>query len=186
MKSLVDLGSDIYIIDDFFDDVDQIYSTAIAGKPFYKKEEGDCIDRYTFHLDRIDENHVEEETVQSRYLLEIQKAAEDAYGVKLVENRHIPFMVYQKGCHMGYHDDMYHGAFSDVEKVKMYTYSSVHFLNDEYEGGQLDFQDIDVTVPKRKNRLILFRSEYMHGSLEVTSGMKISTTHFWKLQKSNS
>lgn len=172
---IVGFEDGICVIDDFFDGIDFLLEKVNAGKQDYHKVEGDCIDRYTLVLDK----EAEELAFAWDYVNLLRSTVIDAYGIEVNHKGHIPFMVYEKGCSMHYHDDMYHNADDEHNRIKQHIYSSVHFINDSYEGGELDFRDLDVRIPKKKNRLILFRSEYIHGSLEVLSGKKISSTQFW-------
>jgi len=170
---LVGFDHDVCVIDDFFDGIDVLLEKVELGKQDYFKRSGDCVDRYTYFLDQ------EGDVLAWSYLDFLRTTIIDVYGINICHKAHIPYMIYEKGCSMHYHDDMYHNAHSEEIRVKQHIYSSVHFINDSYEGGELDFKDLDIRIPKKKNRLILFRSEYVHASLEVLSGKKISSTQFW-------
>lgn len=80
----------------------------------------------------------------------------------------INFVKYEKGQHFHYHSD--HG-FSYV-----CTVSSIMYLNDGYEGGELRFDKLDITIKPEYGDVILFPSSYIysHASLPVVSGVKYS------------
>jgi predicted 2-oxoglutarate/Fe(II)-dependent dioxygenase YbiX len=56
------------------------------------------------------------------------------------------------------------------------TLSSVLYLNDDYEGGELRFEEFDLTVKPEKGDHFLFPSSYAyrHQAMPVTGGVKYS------------
>jgi Rps23 Pro-64 3,4-dihydroxylase Tpa1-like proline 4-hydroxylase len=56
------------------------------------------------------------------------------------------------------------------------TISLVYFINDNYEGGTITFQALDVSIKPKSNQLIIFPSNYIyrHSVEEVTSGIRYS------------
>lgn len=56
------------------------------------------------------------------------------------------------------------------------TLSSVMYLNDDYEGGELWFEEFDLMVKPKKGDHFLFPSNYIyrHKAMPVTSGIKYS------------
>ena len=61
-------------------------------------------------------------------------------------------------------------------------YSFVVYINDDYEGGELYFKDLDVTIKPEAGSIALFPSKlpYSHGSTELTMGRKVFIPHFWR------
>jgi len=88
------------------------------------------------------------------------------YNVEMNYMEAINFVKYGPGQHFQVHAD--HG-FSYV-----CTISSVMYLNDEYEGGELYFPNFDLTIKPDYGDIILFPSTfvYAHSSLPVKSGTK--------------
>jgi predicted 2-oxoglutarate/Fe(II)-dependent dioxygenase YbiX len=78
----------------------------------------------------------------------------------------INYVRYGTGQHFGLHTD--HGFSYNC------TVSSVMYLNDDYEGGELWFPFIDVTFKPSYGDIIFFPSTYIyaHASKPVTSGIK--------------
>jgi hypothetical protein len=90
------------------------------------------------------------------------------YNISMNYMESINFVKYEKGQHFYYHAD--HG-FSYV-----CTVSSIAYLNDEYEGGELSFYTLDLKHKPTYGDIIIFPSAYIyaHASLPVTSGVKYS------------
>ncbi len=61
------------------------------------------------------------------------------------------------------------------------TLSSVIYLNDDYEGGELYFPNQEVKIKPEAGSIVLFPSvdPYYHQSLEIISGMKYAVPGFW-------
>lgn len=61
-------------------------------------------------------------------------------------------------------------------------YSAVLVLNDNYEGGDFHFDNLDITMPLEAGSLIIFRGdlERLHGVSEVTSGYRVSMPIFFR------
>jgi len=88
------------------------------------------------------------------------------YNVEMNYMEAINFVRYGPGQHFQVHAD--HG-FSYV-----CTISSVMYLNDEYEGGELYFPNFDLTIKPEYGDIVFFPSTfiYAHSSLPVKSGTK--------------
>jgi hypothetical protein len=61
-------------------------------------------------------------------------------------------------------------------------YSGILILNDDYEGGELYFNDLDIRLKPPAGSLVLFRGdeERNHGVSEVTAGRRISMPIFFR------
>lgn len=85
----------------------------------------------------------------------------------------INFVKYDPGEHFSYHsDDGYHYKC---------TVSTVAFLNDDFEGGLLDFDKLGLSVRPKEGDVVVFPSTYIytHASLPITSGVKyVAVTMF--------
>ena len=66
-------------------------------------------------------------------------------------------------------------------------FSSLLYLNDEFEGGNLWFPNQNIEVIPKPNTLILFPAtfEYMHGVKAVTNGIRYSILEFWTYNDKN-
>jgi predicted 2-oxoglutarate/Fe(II)-dependent dioxygenase YbiX len=62
------------------------------------------------------------------------------------------------------------------------VFSSLLYLNDEFDGGELLFHNQQVTVKPEPNMAVFFPStfEYVHSVQELRSGMRYNVTMFWK------
>lgn len=85
---------------------------------------------------------------------------------------------YFAGKSMGPHVDNYN---DDPNK----TISVVLYLNDNYEGGELNFPEQDICIKPEAGSLVIFPSirPYYHESKTIISGVKYMTPGFWEIQK---
>lgn len=60
--------------------------------------------------------------------------------------------------------------------------SVVLYLNDEYEGGEINFPGQDITIKPEAGSIVIFPSvePYYHQSLPVTKGLKYMCPGFWR------
>ena len=72
------------------------------------------------------------------------------------------------------------------EHQDMLEYSFVVYINEDYEGGELYFKDLDVTITPEAGSIALFPAKlpYSHGSNQLISGRKVFIPHFWRNVKS--
>lgn len=91
-----------------------------------------------------------------------------SYNLKLTYMEAVNFVKYGVGEHFDVHSD--HGY------SYICTVSSVTYLNDDYEGGELWFKHLDYTIKPEKGDIVVFPSTfiYSHASLPVKSGLKYS------------
>ena len=82
---------------------------------------------------------------------------------------------YDEGLFMGPHVDW-------NENNADLVFTVVVYLNEDYEGGELYFNDIDIKIKPKAGSIIMFPSQlpYVHQSLQVTKGRKMLITHHWK------
>lgn len=66
-------------------------------------------------------------------------------------------------------------------------FSSLLYLNDEFDGGNLWFPNQNIEVVPKPNTLVLFPAtfEYMHGVKAVTNGIRYSILEFWTYNDKN-
>jgi hypothetical protein len=78
---------------------------------------------------------------------------------------------------MGPHID-WNESNSDIE------YTVVVYLNDNYDGGELEFvePELDVKIKPKAGSIVMFPSfmPYKHQSCNITNGRKMLITHHWK------
>jgi predicted 2-oxoglutarate/Fe(II)-dependent dioxygenase YbiX len=95
-----------------------------------------------------------------------------------------------KGCNISqgenlrvarYPDGGFYSLHSDSARGGR-TLSAVLFLNDDFEGGQLRFENQDVTIEPKEGMLVLFPSNfiYIHECLPVKDGNKYCVVSWFK------
>ena len=67
------------------------------------------------------------------------------------------------------------------ESSKSPTISVVFYLNDEYEGGEIHFENQGVTIKPKAGDIVVFPSKlpYLHESKPILSGVKYMSPGFW-------
>lgn len=61
-----------------------------------------------------------------------------------------------------------------------YSYSSVYYINDHYEGGRLFFPEEDIGINPKENSVVFLPSHLIHRSEQITKGEKIVSPTFFK------
>jgi hypothetical protein len=82
---------------------------------------------------------------------------------------------YEKGHHYKAHHDWARGDMFDKR-----TFSLLHYLNDDFEGGELNFIEFGLKIKPKKNQLIIFPAHfpYAHQVEPVLSGERWTITKF--------
>ena len=78
---------------------------------------------------------------------------------------------------------MDHNDLLRSDEEKQMTYSCVYYLNQDFEGGNLFFPELKITVKPIENSLVLFPSHLIHRAEEVISGNKIISATFFRETK---
>ena len=167
--------NDVFIINNFYKKCDEILQHISFNQNLYTFHEGDNAYNYSSSPETNDIDLIIDFCDSIRY--EIQ----DKYNVKLKSRNHLTALIYLIGGQKGPHTDEYHDAHDLVNRKKIHVYSSVYYPNDDYVGGELCFPNINLKIKPEKNSLVLFPCEYLHYVEKITSGNKISITHFWEL-----
>lgn len=154
---------------------DDIFSwrDALVGEGVKMPEYRDCVD---FKVNKNNIDSCPEEfylakkvyTVVEEALLKNLKSYQQKYNMNMQYMEAINFVRYGEGQHFAIHAD--HG-FSYI-----CTVSSVVYLNDNYDGGELWFPYLDIKWKPSEGDMVFFPSTYIyaHASLPVTSGVKYS------------
>jgi predicted 2-oxoglutarate/Fe(II)-dependent dioxygenase YbiX len=74
---------------------------------------------------------------------------------------------------------------SDVGSGEILTYATILYINDEFEGGEIFFPEVDIAVKPERGSLCIFtgKSGILHGVAEVTSGTRYSIPIFvWDIR----
>jgi hypothetical protein len=104
---------------------------------------------------------------------------ESLYNFKMEYMEAINFVRYGADQHFAVHTD--HGFSYTC------TVSSIAYLNDDYEGGELWFPYLNIAFKPQKGDILIFPSTYIyaHASLKVTSGIKYSAVTMFDYNDNN-
>jgi len=145
----------------------------------------DCFDLKisTLHLQSLPEKMSELKNVYEDVDAALKKCLADyesRYNFKMEFMEAINFVKYNPGQHFSVHTD--HG-FSYI-----CTLSSIVYLNDDYEGGELWFPYLEINFKPQKGDIIFFPSTYIyaHGARPVESGTKYSAVTMFDYKDNNS
>ena len=155
---------------------DNQWKEAMTGYAQLDKSYRDC------HDFKIKKN-TDDPTGKTKSTLSLEKIWEDAKEVQIKPVEHyrglfglaplkyweaFNFIKSGKNQHFSIHSD--HGY------SYICTLSSVGYLNDDYEGGELFFDKLNLKIKPKAGDLYLFPSSYIysHAAMPVTSGIKYS------------
>lgn len=104
---------------------------------------------------------------------------ESRFNFKMEYMEAINFVKYKEGNHFSVHTD--HGFSYTC------TLSTVAYLNDDYDGGELWFPYMNIKLKPQKGDVIFFPSTYIfaHASLPVTNGTKYSAVTMFDYNDKN-
>lgn len=122
-------------------------------------------------VDSMNEECKEFKSTYNTIVMSIGACVEDfckSYRLNLTYMEAVNFVKYSAGEHFDVHSD--HG-FSYI-----CTVSTVAYLNDDYDGGELWFKHLDQKIKPDAGDIVVFPSNfiYAHASLPVVSGTKYS------------
>lgn len=83
-------------------------------------------------------------------------------------SKNYPIRKYRTGGSMGKHKDQ-----NPFDPNPTMDISILIYLNDNYEGGELYFNDLDLKIKPSAGSILIFACEHMHESLEIKTGNKI-------------
>jgi Rps23 Pro-64 3,4-dihydroxylase Tpa1-like proline 4-hydroxylase len=123
------------------------------------------------------------------YMAQCASKYSEIYGISPVDLEYAVFALnheqtkfginkYFENRHMGPHVD-WNEFNSDIR------FTIVVYLNDDYEGGEIYFNNQDVKIKPQAGSIVMFPSKlpYLHESLNITKGRKMLITHHWKGEK---
>lgn len=160
------------------------WSDAVVGYNVKMPEYRDCVDlkmspiHWPYLTPEFEEVKKCYDDVDNR-LKKCLSHYESMYNFKMEFMEAINFVRYKPGQHFAVHTD--HGFSYTC------TVSSVMYLNDEYEGGELWFPYLDITLKPQAGDVVLFPSTYIyaHASLKVKSGIKYSAVTMFDYNDNN-
>jgi hypothetical protein len=103
------------------------------------------------------------------------------YGDFKLNRSHANLM--SKGASLSSHRDDRDHEDTPIEDLGSKTHVAALFLNDDYEGGELYFEELDISLKPKAGTLVLFPGYYTrHGVKEITSGTRVNTlSHFFDI-----
>lgn len=147
------------------------WSEAMVGDRQKMPEYRDCVD---FKMSDMHVTHLPEDLSGLRSIYEDTVSRlracldhyQSIYNINMEYMEAVNYVRYGPGQHFAVHSD---DGFS-----YNCTLSSVMYLNDDYEGGELWFPYLDVKAKPKLGDIFLFPSTYLyaHASLPVLSGVK--------------
>lgn len=174
------VSSGIYLVDNFFDNYHLLLDDITQNEDLYFSNPDCCIKRYRSLCDqRNDELLIA--TVDAYNSL-LSKIVSSIFAISACSPNLSTFdaHIYEEGCSLARHKDDYDSNFPLSPNLA----TTVHYLNDNYSGGEIEFyQEISPIKPTR-NGLLIFQSDIEHGTRPVIQGTKIASTRFWKDQNS--
>jgi Rps23 Pro-64 3,4-dihydroxylase Tpa1-like proline 4-hydroxylase len=98
-----------------------------------------------------------------------------AKNIKSRENS-IHLLRYQAGGHLPAHQD---------QGVSSRVLSTVMYLNDDYEGGEIEFKNSNIKIKPEAGSIIFFPSNflYSHEVYPITNGIRYSMPHWYHNMK---
>jgi hypothetical protein len=100
------------------------------------------------------------------------------FAAKNIKNREesIHLLKYEPGGHLPAHQD---------QGVSSRVLSTVMYLNDNYEGGEIEFKQSGVRIKPEAGSIIFFPSNflYVHEVYPITSGSRYSMPHWYHNMK---
>lgn len=94
------------------------------------------------------------------------------YDVELWDYERSRAMIYDPGCFFDAHKD---------DTLKVYRrVSTVFYINDDYEGGEISFPFLNITIKPKANQFLIFPSAYLfvHKIEEVKKSRRLAIVGF--------
>ena len=150
-----------------------MWMEALVGDQQKMPEYRDCVDckLSPAHFENVPPQFVELRNVYNDTVIKLKECLshyQSMYNIVMDYMEAINYVRYEPGQHFAVHSD---SGFS-----YNCTVSSVMYLNDDYEGGELWFPFLDLTYTPVAGDIVIFPSTYIyaHASKPITSGVKYS------------
>ena len=193
ISAIIGTGIDnIKVVENFISDEDcQIALDIIANIPV----DFDATHSYPIHNHKDYRGPYKNENEFGEMMAEKMKStAEDLYGLKLIRDQRFLYIVHPTGTYIDPHTDILDIDNPDYEndtyesQLQRFPYlwsghlSILTYLNDEYEGGELYFPELDYAVRPKKGMIIMFPGNlhYVHGVAPITSGVRYTLSQWSK------
>jgi predicted 2-oxoglutarate/Fe(II)-dependent dioxygenase YbiX len=113
---------------------------------------------------------------------------ENTYNVKTKSSLFATMIVkWNPGEEQGVHGDRENedGTPQHNEAVRHYDLSSILYINDNYEGGEIYLPQHNLTIKPKKGMLVTFPGDryYIHGVSKITSGTRFTMPYWWAVDQ---
>ena len=141
-----------------------------------------------FYIDKIEEEHAEHREVLDQDVIKLVRELEQniyqylettyfrSRGFKLRSkewSRELELIRWQKGSELGAHAD----GSSDAPTWPLINMGCLLYLNDEYNGGEIKFNDFNLEYQPKTGDLVIFPNHYIHEVLLVKEKDEITRRH---------
>jgi predicted 2-oxoglutarate/Fe(II)-dependent dioxygenase YbiX len=131
---------------------------------FYLDAEGDEYNGQREISDKDVETRMKELDAKIRSFLENVYAKENGFSINnYTWNRPLELIRWKEGSSLAKHSD----GSSDPAEFPLIKIGTLIYLNDDYEGGELVFNDYGIIIKPEPGDMIIFPNHYMHEVLKV-------------------
>jgi hypothetical protein len=170
---------EIYLYDNFFEDYHIIYDFLVKN---YKKHTPVYQDDGEIFFN-VDSGFPEEWLI---LLGKIKNIIFEKYGsLCATKSNSLSSVIYEDGSHKVSHRDNFH-IFIDQNGVKIeekFNYTSIFYLNNNFTGGKLSFDLLNLFVDPVPGRLLVFPSDLLHSVSKVSNGTRFVVSKFWRVEE---
>jgi len=125
--------------------------------------------------------------IVSQHILKDQKTIETVFGDLQPETK-FNITVMLKGSSVPPHTDeqIFPEHVGTINKTVLRDITSVFYLNDDFDGGELYFDCLNKTIKPEAGMLVFFPTAkiYRHAVLTVRNGQRFSVSRFWNFKSS--
>jgi hypothetical protein len=178
----------IHIIENFLNDslCDKIYNFAL-NEEIWKNSRKDQIEfwqnRVLSHNDFINTIFAKELTIK---IIEFSEIITKKFNVEIKKIYHINIVRWKTGPGQGVHGDRENpDGTLQSENIRNHDISSIFYINDNFEGGELYFPQHNINIKPKKGMAVFFPGDkyYIHGIKDILSGTRITIPKFWTVDK---
>jgi len=190
------------IIEDFVtqDHLEDLYEYAIAADMTYDGGPGGSLKDRVHESYKFKENNPNLfQTIKETYALPIKTMLEEKHGVELTGSKctelHKPssnslqgkvnYLVTSSRCGCKSEVSPFIVAWTEGTSQKEHTdngndFTAIMYLNENYEGGELNFPTLDISIKPKKGSLIIWPGYLTHSISEISSGTRYTMPIFLK------
>lgn len=177
----------IYQYDNFFDNCHKIYLYVQKNYSKYCKYQ-DSGEAYFTPPPQVTPLPLPENTPEEWWHLieEIHRSVQSVSKQTVyTKSKNLNAIIYEEGSLKNEHTDHEQVFFNKNGQIhtEKNVYTTIYFLNDNFDGGTLFFNDIQIEIKPKNNRLIIFPSHYLHSVKKIIKGTRMVVSHFWSFEQ---